>query len=382
MPPRPASQKSMAKDYYQILGVERNASDDDIKRAFRKLAHQYHPDKGGDQEKFKEINEAYQVVGNPEKRKQYDQYGQTFENMGGQGGFGFDPFGGQGGFNVNFEDLGGFGDIFSQFFGGETGRGRGRTRGRNRGSDLQVELTIDFKEMVHGAKRDLSLNRLRKCEHCKGNLAEPGTKIVECKTCAGRGFVRKQTSTILGTIMQEVVCAECHGEGKKAEVPCKECHGEGRTRKVETLVVKIPAGIEDGMRIRISGEGEAAQFGGDVGDLYVSVKVREDKRFVRDGFDLRSTHKIPFVTAVLGGEIQVETVDGKEKLEIPKGAQSGTELRLKSMGVGQGLQGNDNKRGDHIVKIEIAVPKKISKKQEQLLREFETAEGKKVLGFF
>lgn len=360
------------KDYYEILGVARSANEEEIKKAYRKLAHQYHPDKGGDQEKFKEINEAYQVLGNTDKRRQYDQYGQTFENMGanGGGGFGFDPFGGQG-FNVNYEDLGSFGDIFSQFFGGESSRrGRGGSM-RARGSDLQIDLVISFEDMVFGVKREITLNRHRTCPHCKGNAAEPGTKIVKCNTCDGNGVIRKQVRTILGTMVQDAICSDCHGEGKKPETPCKECHGQGRTRQVETLVVKIPAGIEDGMRLRITGEGEAPAYGGDLGDLYVSISVKEDKHFVRDGYNIRSHLSVPFVTAVLGGEIEVETVDGKQTMNIPKATQSGEELKIKGKGIVTG-----SSRGDQIVKVSIAVPKKLSKKQEEILRDFEKAAGK------
>lgn len=371
----------MSKDYYSILGVQKGASEDEIKKAYRKAAHQHHPDKGGDQEKFKEINEAYQVLGNAEKRQQYDQYGQTFEDAGrsgggasGFGGFSGNPFGGQG-FDVNFEDLGGFSDMFSQFFGGgSSGRGgRGRSRERNRGADLQIDMLISFKEMVFGVKREVSLNRNRTCPRCKGNLAEPGTKISTCNTCNGSGTVRQQVRTILGTMVQETECSDCHGEGKKAETKCKECHGEGRTRQLEILVIKIPAGIENGMRIRITGEGDGARYGGDVGDLYINVSVKEDKQFARQGFNILSETHIPFATAALGGEISVETVDGETGFTIPKGTQPGHEFRINEKGIKHGAT---DKRGDQILKVIVDVPKKLNRKQEELLREFEEA-GKK-----
>jgi molecular chaperone DnaJ len=371
----------MPKDYYSVLGVQKGASEEDIKKAYRKAAHQHHPDKGGDQEKFKEVNEAYQVLGNREKKQQYDQYGQTFEdagrNGGGAGGFGGNPFGNQG-FDVNFEDLGGFGDIFSQFFGGGGG-GRSRTsaRERNRGSDLQIDMLISFKEMVFGAKREVSLNRNRTCTRCKGNLAEPGTKIVTCGTCKGSGVVRQQVRTILGTMVQEAECSDCHGEGKKAEAKCKECHGEGRTRQLETLVIKIPAGIENGTRIRIAGEGDAPKFGGSVGDLYIAVSVKEDKQFARQGFNIHTETHVPFVTAVLGGITNVNTVDGETEFEIPKGTQPGAEFRIIEKGIKHGAT---DRRGDQILKVLVDVPKKVSKRQEELLREFEEAGKKK--GFF
>jgi len=372
----------MAKDYYAILGVEKNASDDEIKRAYRKMAHRHHPDKGGDQEKFKELNEAYQILGNPEKRQQFDQYGQTFEQAGqqggGAGGFDFNSFGGQG-FNVNYEDFGNFGDIFSQFFGGSRtgGRGRAGERERARGSDLQIDMAISFHDMVFGTKREISLNRFRTCKHCKGNLAEPGTKIVSCKTCKGDGYIRTQVRTMLGTMVQESVCPECHGEGKKAEVKCSECHGEGRTRQMETLIVKIPAGVDTGTRIRLTGEGEAPKYGGDLGDLYIGIAVKEDKRFVRRGNDIFSQLPISFVTAALGGKVKVETVDDTEILEIPKGTQPDQEFKLTGKGV---TIGNSGHRGDQRVTVNVEVPKKLSKKQEEILREFEEAGKNK--GFF
>lgn len=370
----------MAKDYYSILGVEKTASDDEIKRAYRKMAHQHHPDKGGDQEKFKEVNEAYQVLGNPEKRQQFDQYGQTFEQAGQQGGgAGFDPFGGQQGFNVNFEDFGNFGDIFSQFFGGSRAGSRGRAGGQeqNRGSDLQIDMTISFHDMVFGTKREISLNRYRTCKHCKGNLAEPGTKIVSCKTCSGNGYIRTQVRTMLGTMVQESACPECHGEGKKAEVKCSECRGEGRTRQMETLIVKIPAGVDNGTRIRLSREGEAPKYGGDLGDLYIGLTVKEDKNFSRKGNDIFFKLSIPFTTAALGGKVKVETVDDPETLDIPKGTQPGQEFRLTGKGI---VADSTGRRGDQRVTVNIEVPKKISKKQEEILREFEEAGKKK--GFF
>lgn len=370
----------MAKDYYQILGVEKNASGDEIKKAFRKLAHQHHPDKGGDPEKFKEINEAFQVLGDPQKRQQFDQFGQTFEGAQGSGfgGFGgFDPFGaGQGGFNVNFEDLGGLGDIFSQFFGGQAG---GRTAGRERarGGDLQVEMAISFDEMVFGTERELPLNRWRTCSRCHGNLAEPGTKIETCKTCKGSGHIQTQTKTILGSFVQRSVCPECRGEGKSVKEKCHECRGEGRIRQFETLVVKIPAGIETGTTLRVTGEGEAPAYGGTVGNLYVLVKVKADKKFRREGSDIFSEASLPFALAALGGKTEIETVDGKEEVNIPKGTQSGEEILIRGKGIGR----KDGARGNQKVKVSIEVPKKLTKKQEELLKEFSEA-GKKGFKFF
>jgi molecular chaperone DnaJ len=374
------------KDYYRILGVERSAAAEDVKRAYRKLAHEHHPDKGGSEEKFKEVNEAYQVLSDPQKRQQYDQLGQTFEGTG-PGGFGFDPFARAGaqGFNVRFEDLGGIGDVFSQFFGGESPfstSSRARARERRVGADLAVSITIPFEEMVFGAKREFPLNRLRTCPRCNGNLAEPGTRIVTCETCKGSGVLQRQSQTFLGAIMQRTVCPTCRGEGKRAEVPCRECRGEGRTRHLETLVVKIPSGIESGTRLRIVAEGEAPPYGGDPGDLTVRVRVKDHPTFRRDGNDITSEIEIPFVVAALGGDVPVRTVDGQQSLSILRGTAPGTEFRIKGKGIAIGRHGDTGKRGDHRVTIGIAVPKKLTNVQEELLRKFSDAGSKKKFGFF
>ena len=373
-------------DYYKILGVEQTATTEDIKRAYRKLAHEHHPDKGGNEEKFKEINEAYQVLSDPQKRSQYDQFGPAFaEGFGGQGGF--DPFSraGSQGFNVRFEDLGGFGDVFSAFFGGESPFGSSsRTRARERvvGEDLEAEITIPFEEMVFGAKREFPLNRLRTCTRCKGNLAEPGTKITTCKTCKGSGVVQRESRTFLGSFVQRTLCPTCHGEGKTAERPCTECKGEGRTRQLETLVVKIPPGIESGTRLRIVGEGEAPPYGGDPGDLYVRVRVQEHKEFRRAGNDILSQVSIPFTVAALGGGVSVNTVDGEHAVSIPRGTASGTELRITGKGIALGRHGTTGKRGDHRVTVVVEVPKRLTKEQEELLRKFDKADSKKGFRLF
>lgn len=368
---------SVPKDYYNILGVERTATAEDVKRAYRKLAHEHHPDKGGDQEKFKEINEAYQVLSDDQKRSQYDQFGAS------SGGFGFDPFG-AGGFNVRYEDLGNIGDIFSQFFGADAGFGAGtRTRPRQReaGADLELNVTISFEDMVRGVKRDFPLNRLRTCARCNGNLAEPGTRIVTCDTCGGSGVVQRQSRTFLGSIVQRTICPTCHGEGKKAETPCTECRGEGRTRQLETLVVNVPSGIESGTRLRIVGEGEAAPYGGTPGDLYVHVRVKEHKRFRREGDTILSEETIPFPTAALGGRVEVDTIDGTETLSIPRGTSSGASFTIKGKGIAKGRHGETGKRGDQRVTVIVDVPKHLTKRQEELLREFQEA-GKKGFRIF
>lgn len=378
----------MPKDPYNILGVSRSANTDEIKRAYRKLAHEHHPDKGGDQEKFKEINEAYQTLSDESKRQQYDQFGATFDGASGGNPFGagFNPFRrGAQGFNVRFEGLEDVGDIFSQFFGDASPFGsstRARAKERERGTDLAIEMTIPFEDMAFGTKRELPLRRLRTCERCKGNLAEPGTKIVSCATCGGSGVVERQSQTLLGAFVQRTVCPTCHGEGKAAAVPCKMCRGEGRTQRQETLVVTIPPGIEDGTRLRIAGEGEAPAYGGAPGDLYVHVRVKPHKEFLRDGHDLRSRVEVPFTVAALGGSVPVGTIDGEEQVTVPKGTPSGAELRLKGKGIFMGRHGTTGKRGDHVVTVSIEVPKKLTKRQEELLREFGATGGKRTFGIF
>ncbi len=368
----------MPKDYYRILGVEHTASAEDIKRAYRSLAHRHHPDKGGDQEKFKEVNAAYQVLSDPAKRQQYDQFGHAFEGegIGGQETRGFDPFGVRGS-NVRFEDLGGFGDMFSRFFGGAASSPE-----QHVGDDLAVQVVIPFTEMAFGAKREFPLNRNRPCPRCHGNLAEPETKIVTCGTCHGRGVRERKSQTFLGTFMQQSICPTCHGEGKTAQTPCRECRGEGRTRRVETLVVTIPPGIESGTRLRIAGEGEAAPYGGSPGDLYVLVKVHHHPRFRRDGNDIMSEVQVPFTVAALGGEVRVETIDGEVPLAIPRGTASGVELHIKGKGIVVGRYGDTGKRGDHRVTVVIAVPKKLTKEQEALLQKFGETSAKKGFRFF
>lgn len=356
----------MAKDYYTTLGVNRDASPDDIKRSYRKLALQYHPDKPtGNEEKFKEINEAYQVLSDPEKRAQYDRFG-TAEGFGAGGpqwgGFGADPF------EVFAREFAGFEDLFGDLFGRRTGQ---RARTAEQGDDRATSVTISFEEMVRGAKREMTLERLRTCEKCHGNGAEPGTKIATCATCAGTGALERRMGTMFGTMLYRSVCPDCGGEGKRAEKRCRACSGTGRTHQRDTLVVKVPPGLEDGTRLRLVGEGEAGSRGGPAGDLYVTIRVKGDPRFTRDGDHLRSTVAIPFTTATLGGTASVETVDGPMELHVPRGTASGTEFRLRGHGIHRGKHGDTGSRGDHVVTTMIDVPKRLSRGQEELLRNFQ-----------
>lgn len=361
----------MGKDYYKTLGVEKGASQDEIKKAFRKLAHQYHPDKAtGDEAKFKEANEAYQTLGNEQKRKQYDQFGPGFENMG-QGGFGggqgFGGFGGSQGFNgnINMEDLsemfGGLGDMFG--FGG----GSSRRRGSRPGNDIEMIMSVSFMEAVFGAEKEISFRKRTVCSHCGGQGAEPGTKVETCPECSGSGRVRKVQRTILGNIQTEAVCPRCSGEGKIFSQACSHCSGEGVANEITNLKIKIPAGINNGETIRLSGQGEAGGKGASAGDLYLRIKVSPSREFTRDGRDIRTQSEISFSQAALGDKIDIKTVHGNVALKIPEGTQSSTIFKLKGKGVPV-LNGHGN--GDHLVEVVVRTPKNLSRKQKELLKAF------------
>jgi molecular chaperone DnaJ len=363
----------MPKDYYNVLGVSKGASDDEIKKAYRKLAHQHHPDKsGGDEAKFKEVNEAYQVLSDKEKRTQYDQYGQTFEQAQSQGGFsgfnGFRDFSSYAeGFDFNFGGgQGGFSDIFGDIFeqAGFGGGARGRGRRKYRGEDIQVDVEISFQEMAEGVEKEVELYKRTKCSRCEGEGVEPGSKKVECPTCKGEGQIRTNRRTILGTFQQTSVCPECQGEGKIPEKKCKKCGGDGRVREYEKIKIKIPAGIKEGQTIRLENSGEAGEKGGEAGDLYVNIHVSPDDRFERDGDDIRSEAKISFSQAALGDKISVDTISGEVKLKIPSGTQSGEIFRLKGHGVKHLSRYG---HGDHYVKIQVETPRNLTREQRELL---------------
>jgi len=352
---------NMPKDYYQTLGVNKNASQEEIKKAFRVLAHQHHPDKaGGNEEKFKEINEAYQILGDAEKRKKFDQFGSAaFDGSQGYPGGGFGGFS-QGGVNFDFSNFEDLGDLFGSAFGFGGG---GRSRGSARGQDLQTELVLTFEESVFGATKDISINKTEACEKCHGNGAMPGSKMNQCKECNGAGYQVRIQRTILGAIQSKVACSTCQGEGEKPEKVCDVCRGSGLNKIKKNLSVDVPSGIEDGNTLRLHGQGEAVK-GGQSGDLYIRLHVRPDQRFVRDGFNIRSETAIGFSQAALGDTVDVETVDGKVELKIPAGLQSGTELSLRGKGVV-----NRGRRGDHIVTVRVITPKNLSRKQKELLTE-------------
>lgn len=351
----------MSKDYYNILGVAKDATPAELKAAFRKKAHEHHPDKGGDAEKFKEINEAYQVLNNPDKRQQYDRFGSNFQN--GQAGFngGFN-----GGFNMDFEDLGdlfgGFGDIFG--FGGE---GRGAKR-QARGRDLEMAVNLDFMSAVFGTEKEISFTKNISCRHCQGNGAEPGSKVETCSTCQGSGRVSRIQRTILGNIQTKTTCSACQGEGRSFSQLCSRCQGTGLEHDKVKLKVKIPAGIDNGESIRLSGQGEAGVKGSPAGDLYLRIKIEPHQTFKREAYDIRSEETISIRQAVLGDKIEISTIRGPLQLKIPEGTQSGTVFKLKDKGIPQ-LHGRGS--GDHYIKILVKIPSKLSKKQKQLLEELD-----------
>ena len=354
-----------SKDYYQILGVARNGSQQEIKEAFRKKAMEHHPDRGGDAQKFKEINEAYQALGDAQTRAQYDQYGSSFEQMRRQGfqGAGFDPR--EFGFDIgDLSDLfSGLGDIFG--FGGGRG-GRGSDRGRS-GRDIELEIAVPFEDAVHGGVREIEIEKINACARCGGNGAEPGSGFKNCSTCGGKGQVSKVVNSFFGAMQTVTACGSCHGIGKYPEKECGACHGKGVSRGKRVLKVKIPAGMEDGGTIRFAGEGEAVR-GGRAGDLYLRVRVRESKDFERRDQDIWSKIAIAFKAAALGGVVDVPTVDGLKELKIPAGTQSGAVIKLKGLGVPHLRAAG---RGDHFVEVHIKVPTHLSRGQKKILEEWE-----------
>ena len=361
------------RDYYEVLGVAKGASADEIKKAFRRLAVKHHPDKeGGDEEKFKEINEAYEVLKDENKRKRYDQFGHAgVGSSAASDGPGFGGFNGQG-VHVDLGDLG-LGDIFESFFGGGF-RGRGQQQRVNRGRDIETTVTLTFEEAVFGLTMPITLDVNDECSHCKGSTVEPGHELKTCETCKGSGQEIRVTQTIFGAIQQATTCRTCGGKGKIPEKICTVCHGKGVERKRKTLDIKIPAGINDGATIRLREYGEAPQGGkGEHGDLYLNVRVKAHKKFTREGDLILSDETISMVEAALGTQIKVETVDGPVTMKIPPGTQSGSDFKLAGHGVPH-LKGET--RGAHIVRILVETPAKLSKRQKELLEELAKESGK------
>ena len=357
------------QDFYETLGVNRQATDDELKKAYRKLAKQYHPDvKPGDkaaEEKFKEISEAYDVLSDAGKRRTYDQFGHSAFEQGGGGGGGFHGFGGfGGGMEIDLND------ILGNFFGGGS-RTRPKTR---RGADLQVRVNIKLEEAVFGTKKDVSIQAYDTCQTCKGNGAKPGTTPESCKRCGGSGSERIQQQTILGMTQRVVPCAACKGEGKIIKDPCTTCRGQGRVRKSRTLEVTIPRGIDNGQEIRLQGKGEAGEKGAPAGDLYIQVVVTPHKLFTREGSHLYLEVPITFVQAALGDEIPIPTLDGKEeKYMVKQGTQPGAVVQIRGKGVPN--VHNPNHVGDLIVKLVVTVPTQMNERQKELLRNFNEEMG-------
>lgn len=358
------------RDYYDILGVGKDASADEVKKAFRRAAVEHHPDRGGDEAKFKELNEAYEVLKDSEKRKRYDQFGHA-----GVGGASGNPFGGAyggaQGQNINFDfgDLG-LGDIFSSFFGGGTGGGQQR---QARGRDVETSVEINFDKAVFGTEVDLNLSLDDSCEHCKGTTVEPGHELKTCDNCKGSGQVVSVTRTVFGNIQQATLCPKCRGTGKVPEKICTVCHGKGTQPKKQVVQLKIPAGIDDGATIRLREHGEAIA-NGPKGDLYVNIRVKPHKHFTREGELILSEEHVDMVGAALGTEIEVDTVDGPVTMKVPAGTQSGSDFKLSNHGVPH-LKGTS--RGPHIVTIIVDTPTKLTKQQQDLLKAFGQDNGAK-----
>lgn len=357
------------RDYYEVLGVKKNASADELKKAYRVKARQHHPDvdkSAGAEARFKEINEAYQVLSDPQKKAAYDQYGHAaFSGAGASPGGSYYNWGGGQGFNVDF-DFGGFRDpfeIFEEFFGTSSPFGTRARRGPRRGEDLHYELAIPFEQAAFGVEKKISIPRQEVCSVCEGTGAERGSKPKTCPTCQGRGQVTRQTQTIFGSFMAQQICPECKGEGEVIEKKCPECKGEGRVEKIKETTIKIPAGVADGDTVRFPGLGEAGKKGAEYGDLFITVRVAPSKDFQRRGFDVFYDQEISFKQAALGDVIEIPTLDGNVKLKIPEGTQTGTDFRIKGKGIKHG-----NSRGDQIVRVRIVTPKNLSSKQKEVLK--------------
>ncbi len=359
----------MATDYYEILGIARGSSEDDIKRAYRQLARRHHPDvsqnKPEAEARFKEINEAYSVLSDPSRRQMYDQYGHAGVNgHGAQSGFG--PFAGFGG--------DGIGDIFEMFFGARGGAQQ-RASAPQRGADLRYDLQISLEDAYRGTERAIAFTHLGTCETCKGTGAEPGTLVTPCDQCRGSGMVRATRQTPLGTFTTQAACPKCHGEGQIIASPCKTCHGEGRVEQRRSINVKIPAGVDDGSRIRLEAHGEGGARGGPAGDLYVYVTVARHPRFKRDGLDLLVDVPISFAVAALGGAISIETFEGPVELTVPPGTQTGSVHMLRGHGMPAVRR---SARGNLRVRTHVDVPRTLTRRQRELLEEYADTGGDKV----
>ncbi|MGF1498018.1 MAG: molecular chaperone DnaJ [Elainellaceae cyanobacterium] len=360
----------MARDYYEILGVSRTADKDELKRAYRRLARKYHPDvnkEEGAEERFKEINRAYEVLSEPETRARYDRFGEA--GVGSAAGAGFQ----------DFSDFGGFADIFESFFSGfsgGTGTQARRRSGPVRGDDLRLDLRLDFRDAVFGGDKEIRISHLETCSTCGGTGAKPGTQPHTCSMCSGSGQVRRATRTPFGSFTQVSVCPNCSGSGQVIEDKCDTCGGSGQKQETKKLKITIPAGVDNGTRLRVSGEGDAGKRGGPPGDLYVYLFVKEDAEFKRDGINILSEIKISYLQAILGCKLQVNTVDGPQEVTIAAGTQPETVLTLENRGVPR--LGNPVSRGDHLVTVQIEIPTKISAEERELLEKLAKIHGDRV----
>lgn len=364
------------RDYYEVLGVSKNATDEELKKAYRKLAKKYHPDANPDNKKeaeakFKEVNEAYETLSDAQKRKMYDQFGpdgaQGFNGFNGAGG----PFGGRGNYysytSSGFDDFGDLGDIFSSFFGGGFG-GRSsssRKNGPRKGADLNVRIELTFEQAFSGVEKEIVITRDEECTHCHGTGAKPGTSPVKCPTCHGTGQVTGVQNTILGQVQTTRTCSACHGTGEIISEPCEVCHGNGKVRKQPKIKIKIPAGIDDNQTVVLRGEGETGVKGGPKGDLYITVKIKRHSIYTRKGNNVLCEVPITITQATLGAELEIPMVDGtKEKYKIPEGTQTGTKFTIRNKGF---KNINTNNPGDFIFTVSVQTPKRLTKEQRELL---------------
>lgn len=358
---------AIKRDYYEVLGVPKTATQDEIKKAYKNLAKKYHPDLNPDsktaESKFKEINEAFEVLGDEQAKARYDQFGHNDPGAGfGQGGFG--GFG-QGGFGANP-----FGDIFDSLF-GNAGFGRAESsHGPQKGADLRLDMTIAFEEAAAGIEREVSITRKENCTACGGSGAAPGTSRKKCPTCGGSGRVRSTQSTPFGQFQTVLTCSTCNGAGTIVEKPCKDCNGSGRVRRERKINVKVPAGVDNGSRLRMAGEGEGGINGGPPGDLYIYISVKPHKIFKRNGDDIICDFSITFTQAALGAEVEVPTLEGKAKMTIPEGTQTGTTFRMRGRGFPK-LRGYG--KGDQHVKVKVVTPTHLSEEQKEILRQLDTS---------
>lgn len=357
----------MARDFYEILGVSRSADKDELKRAYRRLARKYHPDvnrEQGAEERFKEINRAYEVLSEPETRANYDRFGEAGVSGAGAAGF------------QDMSDMGGFADIFESFFSGFAGgqpQGGARRRGPMRGDDLRLDLRLDFREAIFGGDKEIKINHLETCTTCSGTGAKPGTRPKTCSTCSGSGQVRRATRTPFGSFTQVSVCPSCDGSGQVIEDKCGDCGGSGQKQVRKKLKITVPPGVDSGTRLRVPGEGDAGQRSGPAGDLYVYLYVNDDSEFRRDGINILSDLKVSYLQAVLGAKMAVNTVDGNAEVTIPAGTQPNTVLTLDNRGVPR--LGNSESRGDHLMTVVVEIPTKLTPEERDLLEKLAHIRG-------